>query len=314
MNSKKISFNRNYCFSFIILALLLCASIALFKYYNSSSITFFTSVEDSKTIQDDLNGDGKKDILYVKKDDKNYYIQINLHDGTSYALDPSSNFPTLGDSFDYWPMKVTTIDASRNNIKEIFLQSSFHGKPIQHMFLWNGKKYDDIFCSNNNILGFVDSKNNKTPRIISANIYNGEILYNSYIFVKDKLKQFNYNYPTNYMGMDIISNFISLVQSFPNESLTLPPYFYHNISGSDLNLLYGTANNSMSYSFEDGLFKDLSWDSNGVPHEVKWSLNFKSTSLSDSKTAKAITFDLLLTKFTNSDGTFTYKITSLNLR
>lgn len=314
MSLEKFKLTKKCFYSFIILSIIVLIPVIAFRYLNRSSPAFITSIEDSKTIQDDLNGDGKKDILYVKKDEKNYYVQVNLNDGTSYGLNPSGAMPTLGDSTDYWPMKVITLDASRNNIKEIFLQSSFHGKPVQHIFYWKDKKYEDIYCSNNNILGFVDSKNNRTPRIISANIFNGEISYNSFIFVKDELKKYNYTFPSNYMGIDVISNFVTLLQSFPNDSLTLPSYFYHNISGSDLNLLYGTANNNTSYSFQDGVFKDLSWDSNGIPQEIKWTLNFKATSLSDNKVVKSIAFDLILTKYPNSDSSYNYKITSLNLR
>jgi hypothetical protein len=212
------------------------------------------------------------------------------------------------------PLRASIIDVSRDNVKEIFLQSSFHGKPIQHVFTLNEKSYNDVLYTNNNILGFVDSKNNKTPKIISANIANNEISFNSYIFIKGVLKKFEYNYPVNYVGCDTILNFISLVQSFPNDGLTLPPYLYPNISGNDINLLYQSANNGTVYTFQDGSFKDLSWDSKGVPHEIKWTLNFKGTLVSDPKVVKSIIFDLILTKINNSDGTFTYKITSIDLR
>jgi hypothetical protein len=314
MKIRKIILEEKYFYSFIIGTLFVCSLILILKHNWTSKATFFTPIEDSKTIQEDLNGDSKKDILYVKKDDKNYYVQINLHDGTSYGLDPSKEIPTLGESATHWPMRVSILDASRNNIKEIFLQCSFHGKPVQHIFNWNDKGYKDIFCSNNNIIGFSDIKNNKTPKIISANISNGKINYESFIFIKDSLKKFDYNYPANYMGSDVIISFLTLVQSFPNDALALPSYFYNNISGNDLNLLYGTANNNMSYLFQDGSFKDLSWDSNGISHEIKWTLNFKATSLADNKIQKNLTFDLVLTKYNNTDGSYSYKITSLNLR
>lgn len=314
MKIRKIILEEKHFYTYTLFALVVCVIFLAVRYHSVSTPTFFTPIEDSKTIQEDLNGDSKKDILYVKRDDKVYYVQVNLHDGTSYGLDASKEFPTLGESINSWPMRVSILDASRNNIKEIFLQSSFHGKPVQHIFSWNDKNYEDIFCSNNNILGFADIKNNKTPKIISANVSNGQILYNSYIFIKNTLKKFNYEYPINYMGSNVIINFLSLIQSFPNDALALPSYFHHGISGNDLNLLYGAANNNMSYSFQDGSFKDLSWDSNGVPHEVKWTLNFKATSLSDDKLTKNMTFDLVLTKYPEPDGSLSYKITSLNLR
>jgi len=136
----------------------------------------------------------------------------------------------------------------------------------------------------------------------------------SYIFIKGELKKFEYNYPINYIGCDTIINFISLVQGFPNEALTLPSYLYQNISGNDINLLYQSANNGTNYTFQDGSFKDLSWDSKGIPHEVKWTLNFKSTLLTDSNMVKNVIFDLIITKMNNTDGTYTYKITSIDLR
>lgn len=314
MRLKKIILNNYYFYTFVSSVIFISILTIVFNYFFRSSMEAFTVITDNKSIQEDLDGDGERDTLYIKKDDKNYYIQINMKNSNSFSLDPNKDLPTLGDSLNHWPLRASIIDVSRDNVKEIFLQASFHGKPIQHVFTLNEKNYSDVLYTSNNILGFVDSKNNKTPKIISANIANNQILFNSYIFIKGELKKFEYNYPENYVGCDTILSFISLVQGFPNEALTLPPYIYQNISGNDINLLYQSANNGTSYTFQDGSFKDLSWDSKGLPHEIKWTLNFKSALLSDPKAVKSTIFDLILTKINNADGSFSYKITSVDLR
>lgn len=314
MRIKKIVLEAKYFYSILIFLLVVCCLALSLKYFLNSSLDAFTVIDDNKAIHDDLDGDGRKDILYVKKDDKSYYIQVNLSTGESYSLNPCKDLPTLGDSVGHWPLKVSLLDITRDGSKEILVQSSFHGKPIQHLFILRANGYEDVFNSYNNIIGFADSKNNKTPKVVSAMINKDQSSYDSYIFIKDNFKKFDFNYPSNYMGSDAIGSFISLIQSFPNGSLTIPAYFYHNISGKDLDLLYQVANCNTSYLFQDGIFKDLSWDSKGIPHEVKWTLNFRSTSLLDNKIVKTLSFDLILTKFLNNDGSYTYKITSLNLK
>ena len=164
-----------------------------------SSISTFNIVNETKMMQADLTGDGTKDILYIKTDTDKYYIQINSED-KSYYLEPSKKINTVGNYYTEWPMRLTLMDISRNKVPEIFTQASTKNKAIQHAFFWNGEKFDDIFCSTNNILGFIDSKNNKTPKVLSGNIKDGKINFTSYIFIKNSLKSFDYNYVDNYMG------------------------------------------------------------------------------------------------------------------
>jgi len=106
------------------------------------------------------------------------------------------------------------MDISRNNVPEIFTQASENNKAVQHAFFWNGEKFDDIFCNTNNILGFVDSKNNKTPKVLSGNIKDGKLNFVSYILIKNSLQSFDYNYIDNYMGKNTVLGFISLLGDF----------------------------------------------------------------------------------------------------
>ena len=198
MKLQIIFLKKKYIY-YALAILIFTITLTFFLLFKNDSISTFNIVNESKMMQADLTGDGTKDILYIKTDADKYYIQINSGD-ISYYLEPSKKNNTVGNYYLQWPMRLTLMDISRNNVPEIFTQASVKDKAVQHVFLWNGEKYKDIFCSTNNVFGFVDSKNNKTPKMLSGNIKDGELNLTSYFFIQDSLKSFDYNYVDNYMG------------------------------------------------------------------------------------------------------------------
>ena len=300
-----------YCaLAFISLATML----TFFLLLRNSALSTFNIVTESKMMQADLTGDGTKDILYIKTETDKYYIQINSED-KSYYLEPSKKINTVGNYYVQWPMRLTLMDISRNKVPEIFTQASTNNKAIQHVFLWNNEKFNDIFCSTNNILGFIDSKNNKTPKVLSGNIKDGKMTFVSYILIKNTLKSFDYNYTDNYMGKNTITGFINLMTSLPLSELNISKeLFSPNLKGNDIKLLSDLWNKKIHFNFQDAVFKDHNWDKQGNVNEILWTLNFKGTNSMDLKDIKNYTFELILKPIPNVDSTLTFKISSVSIK
>ena len=295
----------------IIVALVM---VALFLCFRTGSVPTFNIIDENKMIQADLTGDGTKDILYIKTEKDKYYIQINSGDN-SYYLEPSKQINTVGNYCSEWPMRLTLIDVSRNNVPEIFTQASKNNKAISHVFLWNGEKFEDILCNTNNILGFTDSKNNKTPKVLSGNIKDGKISLVSYILIKNSLKSFEYNYVDNYMGKDTILGFVNLMSSFPLAELNISrELFSPNLNGNTISLLSDLSSRKVSYNFQDAVFKDYKWDKNGNATDLIWTLSFKEIDFKNIKEVKNYTMELILKLIPKDDNVSTFKISSINIK
>lgn len=310
MKSIKNFIKKKYSYVVFIIVLIITAIIFLLNKNKNSLPTFFT-IDNNKVINEDLNGDGSKDALYIKTNDNNYLVQINLSNELSYSLDPNKDIPTLGEHKSYWPMKVLIEDVSRDNIKEIFIQSSINEKPIQHIFKFNGERYENIYSSRDNILGFIDSKNNKTPKIVTGNLKDNGIKLKNHLFINNKFKTFDYSYPDNYIGDKLIYSFVGFIESFPNMNLILPNYFNTYINSNELSMIYTLSSKNTFYHFQDGFFKDISYDSQDRPLEVKWTLNFRGIEKGDYKLINNYTIDIILSK---KSFEHEYTITSINVR
>ncbi|GCD09802.1 VCBS repeat-containing protein [Clostridium tagluense] len=313
-----------YALAFIVFSTIFTVLLVI----RNKSLSTFNIVTESKMMQADLTGDGTKDILYIKTETETdkYYIQINSQD-KSYYLEPSKKINTVGNYYKEWPMRLTLMDISTKNKPEIFTQasventaslqdtSSINNKAVQHVFLWNNEKFDDIFCSTNNILGFVDSKNNKTPKVLSGNIKDGKMTFTSYIFIKNRLKSFSYNYDDNYMGKNTITSFINLMTSFPQSELNMSKGpFSPDLNGNDISLLTDLWNKKTYFNFQDAVFKDSNWDKEGNASKILWTLNFKGSTERDSKDTKNYTIELILKPIPKSDTTSTFKISSVSIK
>ena len=232
---------------------------------------------------------------------------------TSLYLKPNVKLNSVGTYSSFWPMKVTLMDVNRDKVPEIFIQAQEKGAPIQHIFIWNNNEFKDIFCSSNNIFGFVDCKNNKTPKIVSENILNGEISQSNYVLINKELHNFNFNSKDTFLGNDSILAFIKYVQGFPSSEPYKPAnIFYPGLTGSDLSIIGKLAGNDINYTFQDGLFMDTKWDMDGEVSEVKWILNFKSISNNDKTIVKTAKISLFLKMASKTDATNHYKIYAIS--
>lgn len=300
-----------YALMSIMLVILLIVLITTRK----TSQTFNTVVNNNKLIQADLTGDGKKDMLYIKTEKDKYYMELNTGE-KSFYLEPDKKLPTMGVYDEFNPLKVTLMDITRDKVPEIFIQASEKNSAVQHVFLWNGSKYADIFCGANNIIGFSDSSTNKTPKFLSGKMGANKIELTSYMYMYDnsKLENVVFNYKDNFMGRDSIFSFIKYIEALPGSEANKPSnIFYPGLSGQDLSVIGRLAGEQNTYSFQNCVFKDIKSDKNGVASEVLWTLNFKAVSNISKDKVKNYTLNVSLKPEGKEDAANFFKISSISL-
>lgn len=305
------SYNKRFIISLNLALILLVFLLSLYKSESPLTNAVFNQNNKDIVFHEDLNGDGKKDIITLKHSNSGYNGQVNLNKSESYNLISNKEFPALGDYCPHWPIRISTIDLSRDNHKEIIIQGSYEDKAVQQIFSWNRNGYSNIFSSNNNIIGFVDSCNSKTPKLITGNFLNGKISIKGYIYRKSELIEFSNNLTEDSLVLDTLSNFICMIESFPNAYLSVPNYFSPEINTNDLETIYRLANGSNYFKFQDGYFTDLAWKENGKISCENWILNFKTINLQDNRGIGNKTINLMINRYEDTD--FPFKITSVNV-
>ncbi|WP_123054408.1 VCBS repeat-containing protein [Clostridium sp. JN-1] len=299
---------------YILLLILVFLILTLMLFIKKQPAQTFSSMPQTETIKSDFDGDGnKKDTLYLKKMDSKYCLQIKT-ENKLYDIAPSSSCKTISDVCNYWPVHITLMDVSRDKISEIFVQGCIKDKPIEYVFSWNTNKFENIFSNSNNILGFIDCKNNKTPKVISGKFVDGNIYTYNYICLDYKFK--NYNYETNqtFMGKDSICAFINFIQGLPQNKDYIPrDIFSMNIVDKEFDLISDMASQNNSYVFQDAIFKETKCTNKGDASEVLWKLSFKGISNTDKNSIKNYTMSLTLTADPSSDKKYYFKISSMSL-
>ncbi|PPK47867.1 hypothetical protein [Clostridium algidicarnis] len=269
MRLKVFIFKKGYfiCIFLIMLSLL----TILWPKFNKTSTTF-VSLNDSQSIKEDFNGDGKKDILYTKTSKNKYYLQVNTENET-YFLKPLKKINTLGEFYPHWPLRATIMSISKDKPPSVFTQCSQNNLPIQHVFYWDEHKFKDIYCSNNNIIGFLDNGNKKAPKFLSGNIKDGEITMCYNILFNNVLNQFNYD-TSNFPGGDSILGLIHYIENLTEVDSSNLDIFYSGLMSKNMSSLNQLSVDGTNFKFLDGFFTDTSWDNDNRPLEIKWNINF----------------------------------------
>lgn len=281
-----------------------------------NSVSTFNIMSKDKIFKTDLTGDGREDLLYVKTKKDKYYVQINTKDNQTLFLEPDKKINSLGTYSENWPMRLSLKDINRDNIPEIFIQSSQNQKPIQHIFIWDKKEFKDVFYSYNNLLGFMDYSNNRTPKFISGNFKNGKITFNNYILVGSDLRNFNESNNENFAGKNTVNKFINLFfnSDIKNDSLEkyLTDICFSDSSAEVQKVLSQINLKEENIHFQDGFFKDSRYNSKGEISEITWVLNFRGEK-KDSKENKNYTFSLYLKPSNDKKDKFYFKIKNISL-
>ncbi|MFL0194528.1 FG-GAP repeat domain-containing protein [Clostridium sp. WILCCON 0269] len=295
---------------YLLLLILLIVVLSIIFITSKTSSTFNT-ISNNKNIKADFNGDGKEDILSVTRVDDNYLMEATI-DNKTFSLKTDKNSPLIETYSPYWPLRVTLMDISRNKVPEIFIQGSKNNKPLQRVFIFHDSNFDNILSSSNNILGFIDCVNNKTPKVISGKIQGDTITFSNYIFLNYKFTNYSYDTDKTFIGKDTIYTFIKLIEGLPqSESYKPGSIFSSNISKEDMSLIGNLSGENNSYVFQDALFKENKCNKNGDISEVCWTLNFRGISNADNSIIKNYTLNLVLTPDKNSKENYYFKIASM---
>lgn len=308
-----IFFKRKHLY-YIIFFISLITLFILFILSKQSVSTFNITSKNTVIKNYDVNGDGSKDIIYIKTNNDKYFIQINCKD-KSYILKPSKLIKTMGSYKNYWPITLTLADVTRDKVNEIFVQSSQNDTPIQHMFIWDNNTFKDILYNYNNIIGLIDSHNNETPKIISANFFNNKIDFSNFILIRNKLKNYTANYKENFIGRDSIAALICKIQTLDPDELKNENKIFSSDSWSTFVQIYSRLiKDNNTYTFEDGSFKDTRYNKDGQICEVKWILNFKGISKTDINKLRNYSLSATLTASEkDKENEYYFKISNLSL-
>ncbi|BAH08003.1 hypothetical protein CKR_2952 [Clostridium kluyveri NBRC 12016] len=293
----------------VILILLLIILFILFITSKASPTS--NTISNNKNIKADFNGDGKEDILSVTRVDDNYLMEVTINNKT-FSFKTDENSPIIETYSPYWPIRVTLMDISRNKVPEIFIQGSKNNKPLQRVFVFHNNNFDNILSNSNDILGFIDCKNNKTPKVISGKIQGNNIAFSNYIFLNYKFTNYSYDTNKTFIGKDTIYAFIKLIEGLPESEYYKPnSIFSSDISKEDMSLIGRLSGEDNSYVFQDALFKENKCDNKGDISEICWTLNFRGISNADNSIVKNYTLDLILTPDKNSKDNYYFKIASI---
>ncbi|WP_411168856.1 hypothetical protein ACH36K_17415 [Clostridium sp. MB05] len=305
--SKFIIIKKNKVLSYILtfLILFVLVSSTYFFVKDSASIQTITPLTSKNDTDFDLNGDGESDKFEISKESNSYILNIKIKD-KNYSLVNRYGSKLLGDSLSKWPMKVDMIDLSRNNIPEVIARLSKDKTPINYVFSWNGSEFINTFVSNDNIIGILDSNNNKTPRLLSLSSSKGDESTKGFMFLGEYLKDITFSKP-KVPGLSSIQGFIDIIEA-PYELSEAPNIFTSNIKSTELATLWGLDKENFRYSFQNGYFTDFKWDTNGNSLGINWILSFECVkNTNDSSSVK----ELVLYLTVQEDGYGSLKISSI---
>lgn len=298
---------KDKVFSFIIALLISFVFISSYYFFitQNNAIETLTLINQKNTIEFDFDGDGENDKLEIVKENNNYILKIECK-GETYTLTTSENSILLGDSISKWPIKLNFLDISRDNIPEIIIQLSKENHPVNYIFTWDNSKFTNVFSSTDNIVGVLNSNNNKSPELLSLSSSKGDDSIKSFILSGNTLKDITFS-KLKVPGLSVIQSFIDVIEA-PYELSELPNIFTPTININDLPILWGLAKDKIRYSFQNGYFTDFKWDSNGNVTGITWSISFEANQNSEtSLPAKELLFSLKV----EDDGYGSLKISSI---
>lgn len=294
----------------LFLLLILTTSFLVFSfYYINTKKNIIKSTFSQQTLSEDISldftGDGEKDTLEVTTEKNTYIVKIKSA-STEYILQPNDNSKFLGEYTPNAPLRITTLDLSRDGIPEIIIRTFKDTKPINYIFTWKNNNFTNIYTSSNNILGILDSKNSRSPKILSALSSEGNSSTESYIFNGKSFKDITFS-NTTIPSLNLIQSFIDFVES-PYELSDAPDIFTSTIDSNELGILWTLDKDVHSYSFQNAYFYDTNWDYSNNINTINWCLSFEKVNKLDSSIEKK---ELLIFLVIEKDSYNNFKISSI---
>lgn len=269
--TKFIIIKKNLLFSnilkfLIVFSLLLISFLFLFE---KKSIMTFSS--NNENLFYDFDGDGNDESVEILKEKNKYLISVN-NSKSQYVLTDSNDSKYLGDFTKKWPLKIDLIDLSRDNIPEIIVRTSIDNQPINYIFSWNGKDFSNILTTTDNIIGILDSNNNRSLKLFTLSSRKGDSSSKSYMFLGNEVKDITFS-NLKVPSLSSIQKFIDIIEAPYNLEET-PNIFSINIPKDELSKLWHLNKDSYRYSFQNGYFIDTNWNSSLSPSKLTWLLSF----------------------------------------
>lgn len=312
MKLKVVFIKKKHLFLFLFFTLILILVI-LFNLTKNPDIPTFTCYNSNSSITADFNGDDKKDILYLKEDGNNYLIHTTLDNNDIY-LKPNKTTDTLGIKSSYWPLRISLIDINRDKLPEICVQGSNDLLPVQHIFAYENDNFKEIFSGNNTITGFININTNRSPILLCGNISDDDIKFDSFYLLHNSLKNIKLKSDDNFVGKNTIAAFINFMKQISINNDNLPGEIVcSQLTSEDYGVIGKLSNENRNFFLQDGYFIDNKYDDNGELEEITWSLNFKGISTLNKDDIKNYTLQLLLTKSSEKNINYIYKISTLIL-
>ena len=263
---------------------------SLFLYFNNEKyISAFNDKNNNIYSDFDLNGDGILDKLEVLKESNKYIVNIHSQNNV-YTLSNHDGNKYLGDTSSSFPIKINIIDLSRDNIPEIVIRTTIDSKPINYIFTFNNDNFNNILQSDCNLLGLLDSNNNKTPIIYSLSSRKGDSSSQGYMIIDKKAKNIS-NIKKNIPGLSIIQEIIDYIE-YPYELDKGPDIFSTNISKQEISILWELNKSNKRYNFQSGYFYDYKWNKNGEFDGLIWEVSFNQVDKNNNSLDKELLLHL----------------------
>ena len=263
---------KHILYSIIFIIILLLGFIMLNIFFTPKTKDTFNPIDNSNEYSSDLTGDGIKDTLKVISDEKFIDIKI-ISNNKVYLLSQLCDGNILLSNSSFWPLKIYVKNISRKNCPEIIIQGTKNNKSIQYVFTWSEGSFKNVFSSQNNILGILDSSSTRTPQCLSFSSSSGISSLNSFMLINNEAIDITKDCKTP----PDLNNIISLIDIIQKdyEIDEIPDIFTLEMPKEELGLLWNLDKDRNSYSFQDGFFYDESVDANGKITSIKWRLTFE---------------------------------------
>lgn len=270
--SKFIVVKRNtMIFIAIVILLFIFSSFIFINFITKSTVTTLGSEDNQDNMLIDLNGDGKNYELYIDKSKDIYCVKVKFA-SKEVSLIPNGKQYTLGSQNNNDKIYIKTQDLTRDDIPEVIISTFINKEPVNHIFKYSEGNFLNIISTDQNIVGILNSKNTKSPTLISLSSSKGDESVNSYILKGNNFKDISFS-KTKTPGLSTSQQFIDAIEK-PYEVLETPDIFSSDISSDELSLLWNLDKETYVYSFENGFFRDIDWDSNGDSRAIEWNLRF----------------------------------------
>ncbi|ACD52762.1 hypothetical protein FDB55_04435 [Clostridium botulinum] len=258
----------------LLVVMLISITVATINKHNI--LQTIAPIDSTKNIDTDLTCDGQNEhIEFITKDNT---IDLNIsHNNDNTYLSSKINDNVLFSLNNHWSPKIYLYDLSRDIKPEIILQGVKENKSMCYIFSWKDDKFQNLYSSEKNIFGILDSKNNKTPQCFSLSASKGNSSVNSFMIINNEVLDTT-NDNCSIPSLNNITNFIKLIET-PYELDDLPDLFSTKIDTKDLSILWNLDKENHSYSFQDAFFYDYDWDSYSNSTSLKWRLTFEKNKL-----------------------------------